>query len=67
MVFGCHAGTAVEPNETRTTPPNSTNQPLASYQAGKNWDGTQREGGSGVAPLPTDAELRAAARALLGF
>ena len=68
MVFGCHPGTAAEPNQTRTALPNSTNQPLASWQAGgQNWDGTQREGGSRVAPLPTDAELAAAARALLQF
>jgi hypothetical protein len=30
MVFGCTPGAPDEPNQTRTAPPNSTNQPLAS-------------------------------------
>ena len=67
MVFGCAPGAPTEPNQTRTAPPNSTNQPLASWQTRKNWDGTQREGGSRVIHLPTDAELVAAAHSLLGF
>ena len=40
-----------------TIPPNSSNVPLSSWKGGKNWDGTQRDGGSKVAPLPTDAEI----------
>ena len=65
MIFGCAPGAPDEPNQTRTAPPTSPNQPLASWQTGTNWDGTAREGGSRLAHIPSDAELVAAAHNLL--
>lgn len=67
MVFGCHPGAPDEPGQTRTAPPNSTDQPLSRWQTHKNWDGTPREGGSRLADIPSDTELVAAAHDLLHF
>lgn len=48
-------------------PPSDQNQPLAGWQKGVSYDGTPREAGSAIGPLPTDAQLEAAAHRMLQF